>query len=224
MSQSEAWEAIAGRWVELVRGEGSGASPENWAPFVELLPGPGRLTIDLGCGEGRIARKLRGAGHRVVGIDSSPTMIRMAFDADPKGDYRIGDAGALPLDPGAADLVVAFMSLQDMDDHVAVTREAARVLEAGGRFCLALIHPFWSAGVFEPHDPEATFRIEGSYLESIPHLRPVLKVPSVHRPLETYARALEEAGLLIEALRELPKRHRSSGRFPAYLHVRAVKP
>lgn len=150
--------------------------------------------------------------------------MRLAREADPDGDYIIGDASAVPLEPGAADLVVAFMSLQDMDDHAAATREAGRVLARGGRLCLSPIHPFWSGGRVEPHDPEATFRIEGSYFETIPHLRPVLKVPSVHRPLEAYTRAFEEAGLHVEALRELPARRDPPGRLPAYLHVRAVKP
>jgi SAM-dependent methyltransferase len=223
MSQREAWERIAAQWVELVRSEGSDSAPENWTPFLELIPPPGRLTIELGCGEGRIARALRTAGHTVVGIDSAATMIHHAREADPTGDYRVGDAAALPLESDVADLVVAFMSLQDMDDHVAATREVARTLTRGGRFCLAVIHPFWSAGSFEPDDPEGTFRIENSYFETLRHLRPVLNIPSVHRPLEAYTRATEEAGLLIEAVRELPARPRLPGRFPIYLHLRAIK-
>jgi SAM-dependent methyltransferase len=223
MSQSDAWEAIAERWVGLVRCEGQEPAPDNWEPFLRLLPAPGRLTVDVGCGEGRIARQLRQLGHRVIAIDSSPTMIQLAREADPDGDYRVADASALPVDSGAADLVVAFMSLQDMDEHVAVTCEASRVLARGGVLCLALIHPFWSGGRFEPHDPEATFRSEDSYFEMIPHLRPVLKVPSVHRPLEAYMMALEEAGLLVEALRELAARRDPPGRLPTYLHIRAAK-
>ena len=44
--------------------------------FLELLPPPGKLTIDLGCGEGRLSRDLKARGHSVVGIDGSPTMVR----------------------------------------------------------------------------------------------------------------------------------------------------
>jgi hypothetical protein len=56
---------------------------------------------------------------------------------------------------------------------------------------------------------------------------------SEHRPLEAYSRALEAAGLLIEAIRELrvpdevvadnPNGRRWQ-RIPLFLHVRAVKP
>jgi hypothetical protein len=40
-------------------------------------------------------------------------------------------------------------------------------------------------------------------------------------PLETYSRALEDAGLLIEALREIPSPRRPL--IPLFLHVRAIK-
>jgi len=55
---------------------------------------------------------------------------------------------------------------------------------------------------------------------------------SAHRPIEVYAEALSDAGLLIERLRE-PKvpdkaittpRARYWQRFPLFLHIRALKP
>jgi 2-polyprenyl-3-methyl-5-hydroxy-6-metoxy-1,4-benzoquinol methylase len=39
--------------------------------FRERLPPPGRLTIDVGCGEGRLSRDLKAAGHNVIGVDAS---------------------------------------------------------------------------------------------------------------------------------------------------------
>jgi hypothetical protein len=56
---------------------------------------------------------------------------------------------------------------------------------------------------------------------------------SEHRPLETYTRALEASGLLIEAVREVkppdlqarldPAAQRWQ-RVPLFLHLRAIKP
>jgi hypothetical protein len=37
--------------------------------FLPLVPSPGRRTLDLGCGEGRLSRDLETRGHRVVGLD-----------------------------------------------------------------------------------------------------------------------------------------------------------
>ena len=84
--------------------------------FLELVPRAGRLTLDIGGGEGRVARDLQRLGHHVVEFDGSPVLARAA--ARPSRARR-GRGGRRA--PGsrsrdaAADLVVAFMSLQDID-------------------------------------------------------------------------------------------------------------
>ncbi len=217
MSQKAAWEAAAERWVRLVR---CGSIDDEVRAFLTLLPPPGR-TLDLGCGEGRLTRELAARGYDVVGVDSSRSMVRAAREAHPDGRYEVADAAALPYDDGGFGLIVAFMSLQDMDDVGAALREAGRVLRPGGRLCLAIIHPIWTAGdVDEECD---RFVIRGSYLETVPHIRPVMQVPSVHRPLEEYFRGLEDGGVVVETLREPPSRKRLAGRLPVYLYLRGLK-
>ncbi|MDX6513645.1 MAG: hypothetical protein QOE36_3149, partial [Gaiellaceae bacterium] len=121
----------------------------------------------------------------------------------------LGDATALPFDDGAFDLVVAFHSLTDIDDMPRALREAARVLEPGGRLGVCVPHPFADAGAFESLDPDAAFVVRGRYLGErqrsyIPVERDGLAFTfeGWQQPLEAYARALEDAGFLIEALRE----------------------
>ena len=222
---AEGWEAVADEWVALTR---DGDVPFAWhAPaFLDLLPPPGRLTLDVGCGEGRLARLLEERGHRVVALDASPTLVRVAREADPGGDYRVADATVLPLDDGAADLVVAFMSLQDIEDGARAIREAARVLEPGGCLCVAIVHPAATAGVLEGGVEDAELVIRGSYLDAHTDQRPLGQrtVTQYHRPLEWYSRALEDAGFLVEALREHSTRRRAPGRLPLFLDLRAVKP
>jgi SAM-dependent methyltransferase len=108
-----------------------------------------------------------------------------------------------------ADLVVASMVLMDLDDLEAAVCEVARVLRPGGAFCLSILHPVNSAGQFTHRDdPDAPFVIQDSYFErrrrSVPFSRGGLDMvlENEHRPLEVYFRALEQAGLLVEALRE----------------------
>ncbi len=93
-------------------------------------------------------------------------MVEHARASDPEIEVRLADAARLPFADDVADLVVAFMSLQDVDDAAAAIREAARVLEPGGRLCLAIVHPFGSAGVFTRIEADAPFVVEGSYLEN----------------------------------------------------------
>ncbi len=204
--------------------------------FLENVPPAGRLTLDIGCGEGRLSRDLKALGHTVVGIDSSPTMIRNAREADASIEVHLADAASLPLPDGVADLAIAFMSLQDMDDMPAAIAEAARVVEPDGRLCLAIVHPLNSAGTFAGEGADSAFVISGSYLERFRYEdyleRDGLAVTfaSEHRPLAAYFEALAAAGFLVERLLEpaLPDaalrrpRQRCWQRVPMFLHIRAV--
>ena len=236
---SVGWEAEARQWIQWARTPGHDS---YWRfhrdQFLGLLPPPGRQTLDIGCGEGRLARDLKELGHRIVGIDSSPSLIAAARELDPSIDVRLADAAALPLDDACADLAVAFMSLQDIDGMPAAIREAARVLQPGGRLCLAIVHPINSAGLFEEATADAHFVIKGDYLHAFHYADAVerdgltMTFNSQHRPLEAYFMALEEAGFLVEALREpsVPEHAIVSGagrrwqRIPLFLHLRALRP
>jgi SAM-dependent methyltransferase len=165
-------------------------------------------------------------GHRVVGVEGSPALAQAARDADPSFEVHVADAAAMPLGDGSADLAVASMSLLNMDDLAGVVREVARVLEPGGRFAFSVPHPAASAkagGYFEVHAYEET-RERGGHR---------MTFHDTHRPLTAYFGALEDAGLLVEALREpVPDEahvaaHPDAGRWrtrPVSLVVRAMKP
>ena len=205
--------------------------------FLELLPAPGRRTLDLACGEGRLSRDLKALGHHIVGVDASSTMLDAAHAADPGIAICRADAAALPLAEGAFDLAVAFMSLQDIDDYEAAIGHLGRVLVPGGRLCLAIVHPINTAGVFEGEEADSPFVIRGSYLDRSFHrddlARGGLEVAlvSAHRPLQSYCDASAAAGFTIERLVELPapdhsfteERGRRWQRVPLFLHIRAMK-
>jgi SAM-dependent methyltransferase len=238
-SLSEGWEAAARDWAEWARTPGHDS---YWRfhrqPFFALLPSPGRLTIDIGCGEGRVARDLKALGHNVVAVDVSPTMVEFAKAADPSMTVIVADAARLPFEDGAADLAIAFMSLHDVDDMPGAIQEAGRVVNQGGALCLAIVHPINSAGRFESRDPDARFVIETSYLEprryqdSIEREGLRMTFNSRHWPLEAYVRALERSGFVVEALTEptvdeesiaqRPDRARWR-RLPLFLDLRARK-
>lgn len=59
--------------------------------FLKLVPENGNL-LDLGCGAGQpIAAYFIRQGHRVVGLDASVNMIRLARENFPAGDWRRED-------------------------------------------------------------------------------------------------------------------------------------
>ena len=235
---SEAWERGAAGFIAWARAP---LHDSYWRfhrdQFLEIVPSPGRLTLDIGCGEGRLSRDLKELGHTVIGFDSSPTMVANARQADASIEAHVADAAKLPLADAVADLAIAFMSLQDMSDMPGAIREAARVLEPGGRLCLAIVHPLNSAGAFAGEQADSPFVIPGSYLEPFRYTdeleRDGLAVTfaSEHRPLEAYFEALAAAGFVVERLREhaVPdgaigrERQRRWQRLPLFLHMRALR-
>lgn len=202
------WHTEAENWVRWARTEGHDAYWDYRESFFDIVPPPDGSTIEIGCGEGRVARDLTARGHSVTGIDASPTMIRYAHAADPLGSYLVADAASLPFPDGSFALAVAYNSLMDVDDMPAAVAETARVLRRGGRLCVCITHPINDAGKFSTSEAGAPFVISGTYLEprifdeTFTRAGLSMRFRGMCYPLEDYARAFEAAGLLIECLRE----------------------
>ncbi len=230
------WEIEAHNWVRWARTPGH---DEYWRYrevfFGALVPPPGRRTLEIGAGEGRVARDLAVRGHRVVGLDTSPTLARYAKEAGKGPSYLLADAAALPFPDESFDLVVAYNSLMDVEDMPASVSEAARVLTRPGRFCICVSHPFADAGEFSGEGPDAGFTMIRPYFgqsrfEGFAERDGLtMTFRGWTHSLEDYAIALESAGLVVELLRE-PRPARSSARdqselpLPMFLYLRAMRP
>jgi len=103
---------------------------------VELLaPRAGERILDLGCGDGVLTRALADMGCEVVGIDSSPDMVRAARERGV--DARLLDAAEMPFQ-GEFDAVFSNAALHWMRPPAAVVRGVHRALKPRGRFVAEL--------------------------------------------------------------------------------------
>ena len=199
--------------------------------FDAILPAPGLRTLEIGCGEGRVARDLVGRGHRVTAVDTAHTLLRYAKEEDATSGYvRAGGAG-LPFASGCFDGVVAYNSLQVVDDMAATVRESARVLSPGGWLCACISHPVTDMGRFDDSTPPA-FTLRPDYFESVRVEDTVDRKDGASMtfrgwtyPLEAYFGALEHAGFVVKMVRE-PRPAEPFKRWrdvPLFMNFRAVK-
>ncbi|MFC3503160.1 methyltransferase domain-containing protein [Micromonospora krabiensis] len=107
---------------------------EARAALVPPADRPGALLVDLGCGAGLLAPHLAGRGYRHVGVDLTRSALAQAaaHGVSPVN----GDATAVPLADGCADVVAAGELLEHVPDWRRVVAEACRLLRPGGLLVL----------------------------------------------------------------------------------------
>jgi SAM-dependent methyltransferase len=115
-----------------------------------------RRAVDVGCGTGRWTGRLS-----AIGVDASPAMLAIAARKEGlRGRLMAGDATALPVASGSADLVLCALTFGHVRDQAGAMREFARVLQPGGMLILSDFHPEAAA-----HGWRRTFRHEGQVYE-----------------------------------------------------------
>ena len=133
----------------------------------------------------------------------------------PSGRYDVARIDALPVEDGAAELVVCVNVLPHIHDLESAARELARVLRPGGTLLIGTIHPIAQAGTFDEERGELTLR---GYFTHEAHAVPLGEhhVFHQHRTIEDYVRTLLGAGMTLTDLREVPG---PSGEVPLYLDL-----
>jgi SAM-dependent methyltransferase len=204
---SDGWDESAQAWIASQGDEGDfGRRYVLDGPMTARVAALGMplTALDVGCGEGRFCRILKGLGAATVGIDPTAALIDRAREMDPGGDYRVGRAEGLDFDDGAFDLVVSYLSLIDIPDIRVAIPEMARVLKPGGTLLIANSTSFNTAGLGEglgkSYDAEGRFRYAiDAYLEERAYWTAWkgIRIVNHHRPLETYMALLLGAGLTL---------------------------
>ena len=210
MSDNGLWDEHAQWWID---GFTDGADPEyveQIIPFaVEELAGRHKI-LDLGCGDGQIARALAAQGSDVLGVDPTQLHIDVAIERGGGPQYVLGGATNIPADDESFDAVVACLVFEHIDQMDEAMTEVARVLKPRGQFSFFLNHPLLQtpgSGWIDDHiidPPEQYWRI-GPYLvetESIEEVEKDVYIRFIHRPLSRYVNALLANGMSLDRMVE----------------------
>lgn len=118
-------------------------TPAYFDDHVDWLD-PCRRIVDLGCGTGRIVRKLRDQGRDVEGITYQQAEVD--FGRDMYGlDLTRGDLHQLPYDDQSFDGFILWDVIEHCIAPLIVMREAHRILRPGGRGLIFVPGAVWQS-------------------------------------------------------------------------------
>lgn len=205
----ENWDVHAGWWQEHFTDGADHEYVHQIMPLVaQRLPSSG-LLVDIGAGEGQVARLAVEGGMSAVGIETSESQA-MVGQQRGSVDFAVSSATAIPLKDGVADAAVCCLVIEHISDLEAAFSEAARILKLGGTFLLLINHPLvqtpdsgWVDDyTLEP--PESYWRV-GDYLLEQSTIEEVTKGIFVRfwfRPLSRYLNVARDNGLALAEMVE----------------------
>jgi SAM-dependent methyltransferase len=228
MTPTDPWERHAGWWQDKFTDGVDPEYEEQLLPLVdEHLAGATRV-LDLGCGEGQVARRVAALGAEVVGVDPTGAQLATARARGGGPHYVRAAAEAVPLGDGSFDAALSCLVFEHLDPFEPAVAEVARVLAPGGRFALFLNHPLLQApgsGWVIDHILDEQYWRVGPYLpddHAMEEVAPGVDLPFMHRPLYRYVNELASHGLLIERVEEPPPALGFLARAPEYTDAATI--
>lgn len=99
-----------------------------------LAADPGKRLLDIGCGSGKMLRRMQELGWEVEGIDTDRTAVAMASEAGL--NVRCGELADQDFADSYFDVVVMSHTIEHISDSCDVLGECHRILRPGGKMII----------------------------------------------------------------------------------------
>jgi 2-polyprenyl-3-methyl-5-hydroxy-6-metoxy-1,4-benzoquinol methylase len=188
----KSWIANASVWSETVRERKiESRRVATDAAIIDAILGCNpRDVLDLGCGEGWLARSLSERGCAVTGVDASPALIEAARKLG-GGTFRVLPYEELSTLATQFDVIAANFSLLDENLHLPALRA---LLRPAGALIIQTIHPAFASEPYADGWRVETFAsMEGEWPEPMPWY---------FRTVSSWINAFTAEGFTIRELRE----------------------
>jgi ubiquinone/menaquinone biosynthesis C-methylase UbiE len=220
------WQGVANKYQRSVGSSGHYYHQHVVIPEAKKLLDlkPNDSVLDLGCGQGVLARAIR-PDIDYLGVDLSSSLVRLAEkqNRNDRFEFMIADiTESLNLPRRDFSHAAIILALQNVEDFSAVINNAAKHLKSGGQFLIVINHPYFriprqtSWGIDEKS--KLQYRRVNMYMSP-------LKIPidmgpggehkltwSFHNPLSAYSEALAKAGFTIAKVEEWVSDKESEGK------------
>jgi ubiquinone/menaquinone biosynthesis C-methylase UbiE len=107
-----------------------------------LKPEPGKLFLDISCGQGTLIKFAQKMGLISIGLDFSIEAIKKAAIISPQSRWIISDGEAIPLSDSCIDYVTNIGSIEHYQHPEEGIKEISRVLKSNGTACILLPNSF----------------------------------------------------------------------------------
>lgn len=240
---------IAGRRtknVELALKLNLGSPMLVEVPYVLELLGDvrGKRVLDTGCGGGFYSLWLDEKGAKVLGVDGSEEMIKIAKEKASRKmrdtRFSVGDVTDLRIEDGAFDMVLSTLVLMEVKKLDRAVSELVRVTKNGGSIVVSVQHPILTAGDWERESGQKLFRKVDDYftereLEAVweNEAKERFSLKHYHRSLQDYTHPFLERGCTLTHLVEPyphkayeilnPKEYEDTRRIPHFIVLKFQK-
>ena len=160
--------------------------------------------LDLGCGSGMFAARVKSWGGNVVGLDQSLTMINIARRENPKIEFYLSHAEKMPFHKQQFDLIYSCLMIHYFKELSPLFAEVARVIRHSGRFIFSFHHPVDEVTdfVFNGSTYDVTMRPYFHNDEYRWDMVDGMELVSYHHTFETIFNALNKNDFVVKQLIE----------------------